>query len=264
MQVAVLGCGWLGLPLAKALIAEGYAVKGSTTSADKIVTLQEAGIEPYLISLAESGLVGDVAGFLEGSEVLIINIPPKAKSGESYVEKIGNLIPNIKNSGIERVLFVTSTSVYADDNSIVTEETIPNPDTESGKQLWEAEKLLQQALPQTTVLRFAGLIGEDRHPVYHLAGRKGIANPDAPVNLIYQQDCIGIIKAIIAQQAWGEVFNAASPVHPTRKEYYTKKALELGLDVPGFEEGKKSMGKMLKSVKIVSVLNYNYLIYSNF
>lgn len=256
MRVTVLGCGWLGLPLAKALIADGYTVKGTTTSSDKIETLQKAGVEPYLVSLSEDGPVGDVAGFLESSEVLIINIPPKAKSGESYMEKIKNLIPHLKASGIEKVLFVSSTSVYADDNSVVTEDTIPNPDTESGRQLLATEKLLKEALPQTTILRFAGLIGEGRHPVHQLAGRKGIANPDAPVNLIHQTDCIGIIKAIIAQQNWGEVFNAASPSHPSRKEYYTAKAEELGLDVPQFEEGKESVGKEIGGSKIYNLLNY--------
>lgn len=256
MRVSVLGCGWLGLPLAKAMVADAFTVKGTTTTEEKVEKLQQAGIEPYLVSLSEDGPVGDVAGFLEGSEILIINIPPKAKSGESYVEKIRSLVPHLQHSGIEKVLFVSSTSVYADDNSVVTEQTTPNPDTESGKQLLEAEKVLQEALPRTTILRFAGLIGEGRHPVHHLAARKGIANPDAPVNLIHRTDCIGIIKAIIAQQAWGEVFNAASPNHPTRKEYYTAKALELGLDVPQFEEGKESVGKEISADRIYNLLNY--------
>lgn len=258
MRVSVLGCGWLGLPLAKTLIADGFTVKGSTTSPEKVETLQQAGIAPYVVSLSEAAPVGDVDGFLEGSEVLIINIPPKAKSAESYVEKIRNLIPHIQNSGIEKVLFVSSTSVYADDNNVVTEETAPNPDTESGRQLLATEKLLQEALPQTTLLRFAGLIGEDRHPIHHLAGRKGIANPDAPVNLIDQNDCIGIIKAVIAKTAWGEVFNAASPNHPTRKEYYTAKAMELGLELPEFEEGKESVGKEIGSGKITDVLGFSF------
>lgn len=256
MRVSVLGCGWLGLPLAKALIADGFTIKGTTTTEGKVESFQQAGIEPYLVSLSEDGPVGDVDGFLKGAEVLVINIPPKAKSGESYVEKIKNLIPHIQHSGIEKVLFVSSTSVYADDNNVVTEETPPNPDTESGRQLLATEKILQDALPQTTILRFAGLIGEGRHPVHHLAGRKGIANPDAPVNLIQQNDCIGIIKAIIDQQAWGEVFNAASPNHPKRKKYYTAKALELGLEAPEFEEGKESVGKEIGSGKIYTQLNY--------
>jgi nucleoside-diphosphate-sugar epimerase len=254
--ITILGCGWLGLPLAKALIAEGHIVKGSTTTEAKLNVLKAAGVAPFWISLSEEGVKGNITGFLESADVLIIDVPPKVKVGESYPKKIQNLIQHIKAAGIEKVLFVSSTSVYADDNTIVTEDTVPNPDSESGTQLLEAEQLLKAALPNTTILRFAGLIGEDRHPVYHLAGRENIANPDAPVNLIHREDCIGIIKAIIAKGAWGETFNAVAPEHPSRKEYYTAKAKELGLEAPGFEEGKESVGKEIASGKIYSVLNY--------
>lgn len=260
MQVSILGCGWLGLPLAKALIAEGYTIKGSTTTPAKLDVLKEAGVEPFLIALSETRAEGDIAGILEGSEVLIIDVPPKAKSGESYAAKTKNLIPHIEQSGIKKVLFVSSTSVYADDNSIVTEDTTPNPDTESGRQLVETEKLLQENTNFiTTVLRFAGLIGEDRHPVHHLAGRHNIANPDAPVNLLHRNDCIGIIKAIIKREAWGEVFNGVAPYHPTRKEYYTQKAQELGLEAPKFYEGRESAGKTVSSINVDTMLSYSFI-----
>jgi nucleoside-diphosphate-sugar epimerase len=50
---------------------------------------------------------------------------------------------------------------------------------------------------KTTILRFGGLIGEDRNPIRFLAGRENLENPDAPINLIHQTDCIGIILRII-------------------------------------------------------------------
>ena len=42
-KISILGCGWLGLPLAKALIENGFSVKGSTTSTDKLTALENAG-----------------------------------------------------------------------------------------------------------------------------------------------------------------------------------------------------------------------------
>jgi UDP-N-acetyl-D-mannosaminuronate dehydrogenase len=30
-QISILGCGWLGLPLAKALLQKGFSVHGSKT-----------------------------------------------------------------------------------------------------------------------------------------------------------------------------------------------------------------------------------------
>ena len=38
-KISILGCGWLGLPLAKAIVENGFSVKGSTTSSEKIATL---------------------------------------------------------------------------------------------------------------------------------------------------------------------------------------------------------------------------------
>ena len=37
--ITILGCGWLGLPLAQTLVKEGYSVKGSTTTEDKLEVL---------------------------------------------------------------------------------------------------------------------------------------------------------------------------------------------------------------------------------
>lgn len=260
-QISLLGCGWLGLPLAKSLIAKGFSVKGSTTSQQKISILKDAGIEAFQIEIGENKISGNIDSFLENSEFVIVDIPPKLRgaSSENFVQKIQNLISFIEKSSVEKVIFISSTSVYADDNSIITEDTKPNPDTESGKQLLEAESILKSnANFQTTVIRFAGLIGEDRHPIHFLAGRKNIENPNAPINLIHQKDCISIIENIINLECWNETFNAAAPFHPSRKEYYTKKALELNLELPEFNEEKISIGKTILSEKVENFLKYKF------
>src|SRR6476620_3434549 len=176
-QISILGCGWLGLPLAKSLIAKGFSVKGSTTSEGKISFLETNGIQAFQIEIGECEIKGAIDSFLENSEILIIDIPPKLRgaSSENFVRKIENLIQVIENSNIKKVIFISSTSVYADGNGIITEETAAQPDTESGKQLREAELLLPNNPNfKTTIVRFGGLIGEDRHPIHFLAGRKNI------------------------------------------------------------------------------------------
>lgn len=266
MKISILGCGWLGFPLAKKLLQNGFSVNGSTTSNDKISVLENAGINPFLISVSEDKIDGYMNLFLENAGVLIIDIPPKLRSSnsENFVQKIKNLIPFIENSSIDKVLFISSTSVYSDDElmSEITENTNPKPDSESGKQLLETENLLQNnANFKTTIVRFGGLFGEDRNPIKYLARRKNVENPDAPINLIHQKDCIGIIEAIFRQtQNWNEIFNAVSPFHPTRKEHYIQKALELNLEIPEFDHSKLSVGKIIDSSKIETILNYNFQI----
>jgi nucleoside-diphosphate-sugar epimerase len=259
--ISILGCGWLGLPLAKSLIEKGFSVKGSTTSLEKISLLQNAGINPFLLALSENGISGDMDSFLSNSDILIIDIPPKLRgnSEENFVAKIEHLIPLIQKGGIQKVLFVSSTSVYADDNGFITESSQLRPDTESGRQLKKVEQLLQSnANFKTTVIRFGGLIGEDRHPIRYLAGRQQLENPDGPINLIHQTDCIGIIDRIITQDCFGETFNAVAPLHPTRKNYYTQKAKALGLPLPEFDESNPSVGKTIVSDKITAVLGYEF------
>lgn len=177
----------------------------------------------------------------------------------TFVKKIENLIPFIEKSTVKKVLFVSSTSVYGDENGVITEETEPNPDTESGKQLLLAEALLQNNRNfETTILRFGGLIGEDRQPVKFLAGKENLENADAPVNLIHQNDCIGVIQEIINQSKWNEVFNAVAPFHPTRSAYYTQKAIDLNLALPKFSSEKSNIKKTISSEKTERVLNYKF------
>lgn len=260
-KISILGCGWLGFPLAKSLLNKGFPVKGSTTSEGKISVLENSGIQPFLISLDSNGISGDIYSFLNESEILVIDIPPKLRgnSKEDFVGKIKVLIPFIEKSTVEKVLFVSSTSVYGDNNDLVTEETPLNPDSEGGKQLAIVENLLQNNTHfKTTVLRFGGLIGEDRHPVKFLSGRENLDNPEAPINLIHQKDCIGIIQKIIELNAWGKTFNAVAPFHPSREVYYTQKALELNLAVPKFSHEKTSSRKTISGNLLTEMLDYTF------
>lgn len=268
-HLSLLGCGWLGLPLAKALLANDFSVKGSTTSEEKLSGLTAEGIVPFLISLDSQSITGAVDDFLFESQTLIINIPPQLRGKNSdpstanekiFVEKIKTLIPYIEKSTIENVLFVSSTSVYGKAEGTITEETIAKPDTESGKQLWEAEMLLQNNSSfKTTILRFGGLIGEDRNPVKFLAGKQNLENPEAPINFIHQEDCIGIILKIIASDSWNEIYNGVSPFHPTRERYYTQKATELSLPLPEFDHSKTSTGKLILGDKVAESLGYSFI-----
>ncbi len=271
-KIAILGCGWLGLPLAKSLLSKGYKVKGSTTSESKLEILENAGVLPFQIQLEENQIIGTIEDFLKETDVLVIDIPPglrretSASNEMTFVSKIKTLIPFIEKSGVQKVIFVSSTSVYGDSFPIVeiTEETQPNPDTESGKQLAITETLLQSNPHfKTTVIRFGGLLGEDRHPVKFLAGRTNIENSNAPVNMIQREDCIGIIEKVLDfarndNWEWNQTFNAVAPQHPTRKTYYHKKAENLNLPLPTFAENSESKGKIISSEKVETILGYSF------
>ncbi len=267
-KISILGCGWLGFPLAKKGLQRGFSIKGSTTSIEKISLIKKEGIQPFLISLETKAVNGPVEDFLHESEILIIDVPPKLRGNsnaistevrKTYVEKIETLIPFIIKSTVSKVLFISSTSVYSEDSGMVTELTSPSPITEAGKQLLDVEMLLKNNSKfDTTILRFGGLIGADRNPARFLAGKENLENPDAPINLIHQEDCIEIILQIIEKNAWNETFNAAAPFHPSREKYYTQKAEENNLVIPKFNHSNPSIGKTIDATKLEAVLMYTF------
>lgn len=271
-KISILGCGWLGLPLAKSLIEKGFSIKGSTTSEEKLSVLEKVGIQPFLIAIKSNKIVGNIVNFLDDSEILIIDIPPDLRYGntESFIEKMKQSLPFLEQSTIKKIIFVSSTSVYSgynlstefasQDKFKVTEETIAVPENESGIQLLASEKILMTNKNfATTIVRFGGLIGEDRNPTKFLAGRKNIENPNTPINFIHQQDCIGIIEKIIETNSWNQIYNGVAPFHPTRKDYYIQKAKEMGLEIPDFDGSKPSFGKIVSSEKVEQVLGYEFL-----
>lgn len=260
-RIAIMGCGWLGFPLAEALIKEGCQVNGSTTSEEKLTELKAAGIHPFLIWLSEDALHGDIAGFLSKTDALIINVPPKLRGehSENYVAKMKLLHDAVKTSQVEHLIFVSSTSVYGDIDGEVTEKTTPRPVTESGKQLLISENIFRDDEElEATILRFGGLIGPTRHPVTMLSGRKNLSNGNAPVNLIHLDDCIRIIQEILTEEWWGETFNGVHPDHPTKRQYYTSEAIRKGLQPPEYVTNSPKNGKIVHSYVLTNVKRFRF------
>lgn len=258
--VSIMGCGWFGLSLATALIDKGLTVKGSSTSADKLPILAAANIEPYLVNFLAGDETYDPLFF--ECDILWICIPPKIQggNGQEYLYKIQRIINAVKIHQIKQIMFISSTGVYGDVNATVNELSLPGPDTASGRTLVLAEELFkEQAVFQTTIIRFAGLIGPGRDPGRFLAGKKAIPNGNAPVNLIHLTDCIGICYAILAKEAFGYTYNACSPAHPTRDDFYTKAAIHSGLEVPEFIMEKMNW-KIVESINVDTILHYKYMV----
>ncbi|MGI4020624.1 MAG: SDR family oxidoreductase [Janthinobacterium lividum] len=251
-KISILGCGWLGFPMAKLLVAKGWQVKGSTTTFEKLKLLQEAGIEPFLIRAEAENLQAEPEFF--DSEFLLINIPPGRKTVPNfYLSKIKSLWPYIEASSIRKVIFISSTSVYGD----VCREVTEADEADNSSELSQAEMLFLSAKNlNTTVIRFGGLFGSDRNPGRFFRDKNSIPNGLVPVNLIHLQDCLGLIEAILNQPKTG-IYNAVAPSHPTKAAFYTKAIENMGLAAPEFV-AEKTEWKIINADKIMSDLNYQF------
>ena len=259
-DISIMGCGWLGLPLAERFVQLGYRVNGSTTSETKLGLLREKQIIPFLLNLQEAEVGNERLQDFLNTEILILNIPPKlrADGGESYLRQLRLLLKAMCLSPVSRVLFVSSTSVYLDLNRVITEEDIVfTEEQDPDNTLLQAEKLFQDREDwMCTVVRFAGLVGGSRQPGRFMAGKKDLLDGDAPVNLIHLDDCINILQQIVQQEKWNKVYNACADEHPIRKDFYQAATLAIGAEPPTFLDMERTKFKLINSQHLKDDLAY--------
>ncbi|CAM1335203.1 NAD-dependent epimerase/dehydratase family protein [Tenacibaculum aestuariivivum] len=247
INVSILGCGWLGKPLALYLKNKGFNLKGSTTSISKLAILKKEGINSFLINIDDDFNYKSTHEFL-ASEILIIAITSK------NIEGFKKIVTAIEKSTIKKVIFISSTSVYPSLNKMMDEnETTLNSPLVKIETIFKNNKNFE-----TTIIRFAGLFGYERKPGNWFKDRK-IPHPKGFVNMIHQDDCINIIYQIIKQNVFGEVFNACSNHHPTRQEYYINARKTMQKESPIFDDSLPLVYKKINSLKLQKRLNYSFI-----
>lgn len=253
-KISILGCGWFGFPLAKRLVEAGHQVKGSTTTSAKIADLQSAGIDAYLFELDKD----EIPESFFDSELLILGVPPRMRSGqgEDYAGKIIRLTERLSGTFVKQLIFISSTSVFSDTNSILNEYATPFPETASGKAILAVESYLRNCSSfDTTIIRFSGLIGPGRDPGRFFGGKTNIPNGQSPVNLIHLDDCIGITMSVLEREAFGNIFHAVAPQHPLKSTFYSKASTDAGFIRPEFVDELTSW-KIIESINVPKLLNY--------
>lgn len=259
-RISILGCGWLGFPLAKQLLKEGYSVKGSTTTPEKVERLNEAGIEGSLLKL-EPGFTALDPAFLE-TDCLLVNIPPgrgRDNVASYHLQQFSHLTEAVQRAGIKKVIMISATSVYPSGDGHYDEKVKGTPARPSGEALLQAEDLIRNTVEHSIIIRFCGLFGGERHPARFLSGKKLEQHSSNPVNMIHLEDCINIIAEAVKQQAWGETFNACAPRHPERIEFYEAACGELELPLPQFNDELSPVNRTINSAKLVQQLNYEFI-----
>lgn len=253
-RVSIIGCGWLGLPLGKQLVSEGYQVAGSTTSANKLEGLRQAGIRPVLLTLSPEPQ-GDLPTLLE-ADVVIISIPPRAgQYGDDFhPQQIQALAKAITAVPSLHLVYISSTSVYPEANRELTE----TDEVIAEAPLIQAEQLLKQTGLPLTILRCGGLMGEQRIPGKYFIG-KTVSTGAIPVNFVHQEDVIGVISHLLRHRVWNETFNVVAPEHPIRKEIYLKNAHDFGWQAPDFQEPTTIQPfKIINSDKLINKIGYRF------
>lgn len=255
--VSIIGLGWIGEPLGFFLLEKGFQVLGSTTSAEKQEKLTQKGIHAVRFSLSPHPEgVGYHALFK--SQILVVNIPPRARSGNGafHLEQIKYLRSLIDNSSIRKVIFVSSTGIYPEvaSDEKYSEHFPLSLENTGNDTIFRAEELMAKDRNfELTIVRFGGLMGDDRIPGKYFSGKENVVG-HSRVNFIHRLDAVRMLTWLIEQDLWNETFNGVALIHPLRREIYEKNAHDLGIAPPAsYQNEPEGKNRLIDSSKILDL-----------
>ena len=117
-----------------------------------------------------------------------------------FVDGLSKVIQHYSGQSIKRIVFVSSTSVYGQNQNEWVDETSPTePKSFSGKVLVEAETLLNQSNIPSTIVRFSGIYGFTRQRLLTqiLQGEKSSSPPSNYTNRIFEDDAVNVLCHIL-------------------------------------------------------------------
>ncbi|WP_017346584.1 SDR family oxidoreductase [Pantoea sp. A4] len=262
-KVAIIGLGWLGMPLAMALTARGWQVNGSKTTPDGVDAARRCGISAFQLELTpEMVCEAEDLDTLFSVDALVVTLPASrtVAGGEHYMQAVQNVVDTALAHKVPRIVFTSSTSVYGSVAGVVKENSPLQGDTTAGKNLIELENWLHD-LPgtQVDIVRLAGLVGPKRHPGRFLAGKTDLDAGSHVVNLVHLDDVVDAIMLLLQTPKGGRVYNLCAPQHPSRDTFYPSVTRQLGLTPPQFLPSvAQDKGKIVDGSRICQELGFEY------
>jgi len=234
----IVGCGYLGMPLASLWAHAGHRVYATTRGASgREATLRALGAEPVLFDVLREGKLPRV-----DLVVTAVGMDHAQSSSmrDVYVDGLIHVVGAFPELPA-RWLHVSSTSVYGqDDGSWVNEASPTNPTDESGLIVLEAENALLGQVPHACVLRFGGIYGPNRL-MKARAIRQGEpfqGDPARWLNLIHRDDGVRILDRLAGvkpDQLNHRRVNVIDRLPVPRGEFYAEMARCIGVPEPRWQ-----------------------------
>lgn len=153
--ILVIGAsGFVGRHLAKALLADGHAVRCLARNPARVADLASAGCEVVQGDIADLAAVQRAMASVEAVYVSVHTLLPQPGGGAGSrfmeIEKDGvrNVVTACRSSGVSRVVYVTSLGIAAEASS------------EWLRERWHAEQLLLDSGLDATVIRPGHIVGK--------------------------------------------------------------------------------------------------------
>ena len=236
-RLLIFGCGFLGLRVAHQWQERGGTVAAVTRSEEKAAQLAALRIEPILADLMRPETLTALPTVSRVLYCVGYDRSSPWPKESLYIDGLTHVLEAMQDR-TDRFVYVSSTSVYGqDDGSWIDETSTTEPTTDGGRICLAAEQRLRERVEHATILRMSGLYGPDRllARVDQLrAGEPIGGNPEAWLNLIHGDDAGRACVAALTVPSPGPLYLVSDDRPVTRREYFTALALQVGAPSPIF------------------------------
>ncbi len=252
-EVLIVGCGDIGMRIARLVQQAGGQICGLARSADSGTRLRTAGIAPVIGDLDD---VATLAGLPAGGKLVYYLAPPPA--GGSLDSRMRHFCQALGPPQLPiKVVYMSTSGVYGDcGGQLVTEATPLNPQTSRARRRADAEAVVQawgrQHGVPVVILRVTGIYGPGRLPLARIQqGHPVLREQDAPLTNRIHADDLAVICIKAAQRAGdGDLFNVSDGQPGTMTQYFNTICDMLGfphLPQVGMDEARRVMNPMMLS-----------------
>jgi nucleoside-diphosphate-sugar epimerase len=254
MKCLIVGCGYVGLPLAKELVRLGHEVFGLRRNPVAEGGWEAAGIRPLIADITRPD---EPVGLPDGFDWVVNCVASRGGDVEEYrriyLQGTRHLLDWLSAKPPQKFVYTSSTSVYGQTDGSWVKETSPTePLSKTARVLLETEESLlgqsgsrvspqggtgcspHQSMP-VVILRVAGIYGPERgHGFKQFLKNEARLEGDGSrfLNMIHRDDVIGCVIAALKNGRAGEVYNVVDDEPVSQMNFFQWLAEELGKELP--------------------------------
>ena len=238
-RALLLGYGDIASRLAPLLQEIGFAVTGVRRNPERAIAVD--GVDVRAGDLQQAETFTELLA--EDWDLIVLTLTPSSYSGEGYrqgyVVPVQHLVQQLSAQVSDNyqplILYVGSTSVYGQrDGNWVDENSLTEPDSETGQMLLAAENVLRESALNTVIVRAAGIYGPGRERMYQALQEGNYTITPTWHNRIHADDLAGALEHLALQSFMGaeldEVYIACEDTPLFGENYVRQLAHELDLD----------------------------------
>jgi nucleoside-diphosphate-sugar epimerase len=224
MKVTILGCGYVGVAVARYWQQKGdWVVTATTTRSSRVSSLEAIAQQ---VAIVKGNDTKRLKSILQNQEVILLTMGARGASyEETYLQTAKTLVALLPElPSLRQAIYTSSYAVYGDRQGQWVDESSPvAPANANAEILAQTEQVLLAATRENfkvCILRLGGIYGEGRELVKIFGRAAGTTRPgqgqDAS-NWIHLADIVGAIDFALQHQLQG-IYNLVDDSHLTTGE----------------------------------------------